>query len=210
MKNQSAAVSRKLSDPEFTQRLLRRSFLLHGVQGVALIAMVGDMFWRDAHPPTSHYFYTDGAGTPREVFPLDAPVMSDAEVVNWTINSVIAAYSVDFQHYRKQLSDASQHFTVDAWRAFGTSYITSGNFQKMKDARLSVLAVAQGAGVILHKEVVGDRMTWQIQFPMLISPENENAVYQQKLMVTALVGRTTETDHPDGIAIQQLNAPPIS
>jgi intracellular multiplication protein IcmL len=210
MKNQSAAISRKLSDPAFTQRLLRRSFLTHVLQGVTSIAVVGDLLWRDAHPPQSHYFYTDGTGTPREVFPLDAPVMSDTQVVNWTVNSVVAAYSVDFQHYRQQLSDASQHFTVAAWRSFGTSYIQSGNLQKMKEARLSVLAVPQAAGVILHKAVVGDRLTWQIQFPMLVSPENENAVYPQRLMVTVLVGRTTETDHPDGIAIEQLNAPPAS
>ncbi len=210
MRNQAAAVDRKLSDPEFTQLLLRRSFVVHGIQALIAFALIGDLFWRDAHPPAPHYFYTDGVGTPRAVIALDAPVMSDAAVVDWTINSVVAAYSVDFQHYRKQLSDASQHFTVEAWRSFGKSYIESGNLQKMKEARLSVLAVPQGAGVILHKEVVGDRLTWQIQFPMLLSPENENAVYQQKLMVTVLVSRTTEPDHPDGIAIAQLNAPPVS
>lgn len=31
MRNQSAAVARKLSDPEFMQRLLRRSFIVHGI-----------------------------------------------------------------------------------------------------------------------------------------------------------------------------------
>jgi len=210
MRNQDAAIRRKLSDPEFLQSMLRRSFLVQGLTGVALIAMVTDHFWRDAHPPRPHYFYTDGTNTPREVLPLDAPVMSDAEVVNWTIASVVAAYSVDFQHYRKQLSDASQHFTIEAWRSFGESYIQSGNFQKMKDARLSVQATPLQAGVILHKEIVADRLTWQIQFPMLVSPANENAVYEQKLMATVLVGRAIETDHPDGIAIEQLNAPPIS
>jgi hypothetical protein len=60
MKNHSAAISRKLSDPAFTHRLLRRSFLAHVLQGVTSIALVGDLLWRDAHPPKSHYFYTDG------------------------------------------------------------------------------------------------------------------------------------------------------
>jgi hypothetical protein len=29
-------------------------------------------------------------------------------------------------------------------------------------------------------------------------------------MVTVLVVRTSETDHPDGIAIEQVNAPPTT
>jgi intracellular multiplication protein IcmL len=210
MRNQAAAVSRKLSDPEFMQRLLRRSFIVHGIQGIALIGIMGDLVWRDTHPARAHYFYTDGKGTPREVYPLDYPVMSDAQVAVWTVNSIVAAFSIDFQHYRQQLSQASQHFTVEAWRSFGTAFIQSGNFEKMKQARLSAAAQPQGAGVIVHKSVIGDRLTWQIQFPLAVTYQNENETHTEHLMVTVLVVRTSETDHPDGIAIEQVNAPPTT
>ncbi len=67
MKNQSAAVGRRLSDPEFSQKLLRRSFLTNTVLGGAIVALVGDRIWRDHHPPRPQFFYTNGRDTPREV-----------------------------------------------------------------------------------------------------------------------------------------------
>ena len=75
MKNQSAAVGRRLSDPEFSQKLLRRSFLTNTVQGGAILALVGDRIWRDHHPPRPHYFYTNGRDTPREVFKAYSPYL---------------------------------------------------------------------------------------------------------------------------------------
>jgi intracellular multiplication protein IcmL len=210
MRNQSAAINRRLSDPEFTQALLRRSFLVHGIQSLATIGLIGDIAWRDANPPRPHYFYTDGNGAPREVYPLDYPVMSDADVAVWTVNSVVAAYTIDFANYRDQLSSASQHFTIAAWRSFGTAFINSGNFEKLKEARLVSSAQPERAALIVHKAIIGDRLTWEIQFPMLVTYENENETNTEHLMVTVLIVRTSETDHPDGIAIEQLNAPPTS
>jgi len=74
MRNQSAAIGRKLADPEYTQTLLRRSFGLHAIQGIVIIGLIGIIAWQTAHPPRPHYFYTDGKGTPREVFPLSMAV----------------------------------------------------------------------------------------------------------------------------------------
>jgi intracellular multiplication protein IcmL len=210
MRNQSAAIGRKLADPEYTQTLLRRSFGLHAIQGIVIIGLIGIIAWNAVNPPRPHYFYTDGKGTPREVFPLDYPVMSDADVAVWTVNSVVAAYTIDFRNYRDQLSRASQHFTTAAWRSFGTAFIDSGNFEKLKVARLVSSAQPERAALIVHKAIIGDRLTWEIQFPLLVSYENENETHTQHLMVTALVVRTIETDHPNGIAIEQVNAPPTS
>jgi intracellular multiplication protein IcmL len=209
-RNQTAAVNRKVSDPEFAQRLLRRSFIVNAVQAVAIAGLIGDIGWRDTHPPPAHYFYTDGHGTPREVYPLDYPVMGDAEVEVWTVSSIVAVYTIDFQNYRQQLSMASHHFTVEGWNSFGAAFVNSGNLAKLKGARLVASAQPQRAAVIVHKTVIGDRLTWDIQFPLLVTYENENETHTEHLMVTALVVRTSEADHPDGVAIEQVNAPPIS
>jgi intracellular multiplication protein IcmL len=209
-RNQRAAVSRKVSDPEFTQRLLRRSFIVNAIQAAAVVALIADIGWRDTHPPRGHYFYTDGHGTPREVYPLDYPVMSDADVAVWTVNSIVAVYTLDFQNYRQQLSKSSEHFTVEGWNSFGTAFINSGNLAKLKEARLVASAQPQRAAVIVHKAVIGDRLTWEIQFPLLVTYENENETHTEHLMVTTLVVRTREADHPDGVAIEEVNAPPIS
>lgn len=209
-RNQAAAVARKVSSPEFTQQLLRRSVLLNGVLGLGLVGLIGNTIWRDTHPARSHYFYTDGHGTPREIYPLDYPVMSEADLEVWTVDSIVAVYTVDFKNYRAQLSKAAEHFTIAGWNSFGTAFIQSGNLQKLKDARLVASAQPERAAVIVHQSVIDDRLTWQIQFPMLVTYENENETHTEHLMVTALVVRTSDTDHPDGVAIAQVNAPPTS
>lgn len=209
-RNQSAAVDRKISSPEFTQLLLRRSFLLNAIQGVAIVGLVGNTVWRDTHPPRGHYFYTDGQGTPRKIYPLDYPVMSEADLEVWTVNSIVAVYTVDFKNYRGQLSRASEHFTVAGWNSFGTAFINSGNLQKLKDARLVGSAQPERAAVIVHAGVIGDSMSWEIQFPLLVTYENENETHTEHLMITALVVRTSDTAHPDGVAIAQVNAPPVT
>lgn len=209
-RNQSAAIERKIASLEFTQHLLRRSLLLNAVQGVAIIALIANAVWADTHPPQSHYFYTDGHGTPREVYPLDSPVMSEADLEVWTVSSIVAVYTVDFKNYRDQLSKGSEHFSAEGWRSFGTAFINSGNLQKLKDARLVASAQPERAAVIVHEAVIGDRMTWEIQFPLLVTYENENETHTEHLMVTALVVRTSDTAHPDGVAIEQVNAPPVT
>lgn len=209
-KNQTAAVDRKISSPEFTQQLLRRSFFLNTILGIGVVGLIGNAIWVDTHPPRPHYFYTDGEGTPREIYPLDYPVMTDAKLEDWTVNSIVAVYTIDFKNYRDQLSKASQHFTIAGWNSFGTAFIQSGNLQKLKDARLVASAQPQQAAVIVHQGIIGDTMTWQIQFPLLVTYENENESHTEHLMVTAIVVRTLDTAHPDGVAIAQVNAPPVS
>ncbi len=208
MKNQTEAIARKLSDPDFMQAMLRRSFMVQGVMGVAIVGLVADRIWIGHHPPAPHYFYTNGRGTPYEMVPLDAPVMSDAELLTWTVNSVVAAYTVNFKEYRDQLSKAAAHFTIRGWNSFGTAFVKTGNFEEIKRARLVATAQPERAATIRDRAVIGGQLTYKIELPLIVTYENENSANSAHLLVTLLVVREIETAHPDGVAIAQINAPP--
>lgn len=208
MKNQSEAVARKLSNPDFTQTMLRRSFMVHGLQGLAITGLVADRIWIGHHPPTPHFFYTDGKGTPYEMVPLDSPVMSDADLLTWAVNSVVAAYTVNFKEYRDQLSKAAAHFTIRGWNSFGTAFVKTGNFEEIKRARLVATAQPERAATIRDRAVIGGQLTYKVELPLIVTYENENSANSAHLMVTLLVVRAIETTHPDGVAIDQINAPP--
>lgn len=208
MSNQSAAVARKLSDPAFMQALLRRSFMSQTIMAVAIVGLVADRVWISHHPPPAHFFYTDGMHTPYEIMPLDAPVMSEADLKTWTVQSVVAAYTLNFKEYRDQSSKASAHFTIAGWNSFGTAFITTGNLEQLKRARLVVSAQPERAATIRDKSIIDGRLTYKIELPLIVTYENENQSNTQHLLVTVIVIRDIETDHPDGIAIDQLNAPP--
>ncbi len=209
MKNQSQAVDRKLSDPEFSQALLRRSFLVQSVLAAGIVGLVADRIWMSHHPPQPKFFYTDGKGTPYEIQPLDAPVMAEADLLIWTTRSIVAAYTVNFSEYRDQLSRAAAHFTIRGWNSFGAAFIRTGNFEKLKSARLVATAVPEKAATIRERAVIGGVLTYKIELPLLVTYENENNSPSQHLLVTVLVVRAIETRHPDGIAIDQINAPPV-
>jgi len=62
--------------------------------------------------------------------------------------------------------------------------------------------------VIHQTSFVAGRLAYQIQFPMMQTCENVNQTSSNSLMMTALVIRTNDDDHPDGLAIDQLVASP--
>ncbi len=209
MKNQAQAVDRKLSDPEFSQALLRRSFLIQTVLAAGIVGLVADRVWVSHHPPQPKFFYTDGKGTPYEIQPLDAPVMAEADLLMWTTKSIVAAYTVNFREYPDQLNRAAARFTVRGWNSFGAAFIQTGNFDQLKRARLVATAVPERAATIRERAVIGSVLTYRIELPLLVTYENENTTVPQHLLVTVLVVRAIETQHPDGIAIDQINAPPV-
>lgn len=210
MSNRPQAVSRKLSDPDFMQALARRSFMIQAVMAVAIVGLVADRIWIGHHPPQPQFFYTDGHGTPYEVTPLDVPVMSDAEVLTWAVQSIVAAYSVNFATYRDTLSKAASHFSNEGWNNFGSDFIKTGNLDQIKRARLTVTAQPERAATILDRPVVDGRYSYKIQFPMIVTYMNENQKITQHLMVDAVVMRSLVTSHPDGMVIDRINTTPIS
>ena len=210
MSNRPQAVSRKLSDPDFMQALARRSFVIQAVMAVAIVGLVADRIWIGHHPRQPLFFYTDGHGTPYEVTPLDVPVMSDAEVLTWTVQSIVAAYSVNFATYRDTLSKAASHFSNEGWNNFGSDFIKTGNLDQIKRARLTVTAQPERAATILDRPVVDGRYSCKIQFPMIVTYMNENQKITQHLMVDAVVMRSLVTSHPDGMVIDRINTTPIS
>ncbi len=209
MRNQSTAINRRLTDIDFVRDLSRKGLMVIVVQSIAIAVLMGNLLWTGHHPSVNHYFYTDGKGTPREVQPLDEPVMSDADLTTWTANSVVAAFSLDFRHFPKQMADAAQHFSVRGWNNYGAAFITSGNFDKLKQARLVMSAVPERAPIIHNRGLIGNTFEFEVQFPLLVTYENENSTMNQHLMVTVRVVRTPDPMHPDGIMIDQINLPPV-
>ena len=67
-------------------------------------------------------------------------------------------------------------------------------------------AQAQRAAVIVETKILSGALAYRIQFPILQTCQNSQQANTQKMMLTALVVRTSDEDHRDGIAIDQLVA----
>ncbi len=206
MQNERAAVTRRLSDPDFQGRLVNRLIALSLALAAVTVTALGHSIWLQTRPSQTRYFYVDGRNPPRRAVPLDSPVIDDTQLREWTVRAVLAVYNVNYHDYPEQLNTAGRRFTVNGWNSFATSYIQSGNFDAMKRARMLCSAESQRAAVIRETRVVNGRLAYTVQFPILQTCENTQQSSPNNLMITATVIRTEDIDKPDGLAIDQLVA----
>ena len=208
MRNQAAAVTRRLSDPDFQGALVNRCIALTLGIGVLLgISLLHDA-WQWTHPVQPRYFFTDGKHAPRPVVALDSPIVDDTQLLEWTVQTILAPYNIDYYNYPTELNTASRRFTVHGWNTFADSFVKQGNFDEVKRARLLCHAQAVRAAVIHQTSYAQGALAYQVQVPILQTCENANQSSTNNLMITALVIRTSDDDHPDGLAIDQLVAVP--
>jgi intracellular multiplication protein IcmL len=206
MQNQRAAVSRRLSDPDFQASLVSKCLALVSGMAIMVAAFAVHDAWVWSHPPQPRYFLVDGKNTPRPVVGLDSPIVDDAALLEWTVRSALAPYNVNYHDYPQQLNTASRRFSVQGWNSFANTYIQFGNFAEMKRARLLCYAQAQRAAVIRQSTIMDGALAYYVQFPIVQTCENSNQASTQNMMLTVLVVRTDSDDHPDGLVVQQLVA----
>jgi intracellular multiplication protein IcmL len=206
MKNAHAAVTRRLSDPDFQGALVTKCLgLTLGLGALLAVSLIHDAYvWMNPIKPL--FFISDGKGFTRPLTPVDSPIIGDTELLEWTVQAAVAPYNVDYFNYAKELNTASRRFTVRGWNTFASSYVGQGNFDELKRARLLCHAQSQRAAVIHQTSYVKNALAYQVQVPIVQTCENVNQTSTNNLMVTALVVRTNAEDHPDGLAIDQLVA----
>ena len=208
MKNQNAAVTRRLSDPDFQASLVSRCLALTlGMGALLALALAHDaIVW--LNPAQPRYFFVDGRDPPKPVVALDSPIVDDTELLEWSVKAILAPYNVDYYNYPVELNAASRRFTVRGWNTFAASYISTGNFDELKRARLLCHAQSQRAAVIHQTSNVQGALAYQVQVPITQTCENVNQSSTNNLLITELVVRTNADDHPDGLVIDQLVAAP--
>ncbi len=208
MRNSSTAISRRLSDPDFQGVLVSRCLGLTVVMAALLAVSIAHDAWQWTHPVAPRYFFTDGKHAPRPVVALDSPIVDDTQLLQWTVQAILAPYNVDYYNYPVELNTASRKFTLQGWNTFAQSFISQGNFDELRRARLLCHAQTERAALIHQTSYVQGALAYQIQVPVVQTCENVNQTSSNKLMITAVVIRTNDDDHPDGLAIDQLVASP--
>src|SRR5271165_3100047 len=173
MNNQKAAVSRRLSDPDFQGTLVNRCLALTlGMGALLAVSLIHDAYvW--LNPVEPRYFFVDGKHLPKPVVALDSPIVDDTELLDWTVKAVLAPYNVDYFNYPTELNTASRRFTVRGWNTFAQSFVNQGNFEELKRARLLCHAQSQRAAEMLsprsRNSCTSHGVIGPVSIPMLAS-----------------------------------------
>lgn len=183
--------------------------LTNVVLSVTVAGLVADRIYTAHHPPEPLYFFTDGHGNLIRGTPLNRPVMSDADLMDFAAKSVLAAYNFDYVHYRETLArDAAPNFTINGWNGLVAAVEATKNLEEIK-ARAMVVSAVPLAGPSLKKwATVGDHLIWKIQLPIRVTYANTNGSRDMDLVVTATVVRVPTAFHPRGVAIDAFVAEP--
>jgi intracellular multiplication protein IcmL len=208
MRNATASLTRRLTDPDFQGALVHRSLAVTTALALAVVALAADDVWLRTHPAPPKYFFVDGKHAPRPVAALDSPIVGDTELLEWTVKAALAPYNVNYYDYATQLNTASRRFTPHGWNTFAKSFIDRGNFEELKRARLICHAQSQRAAVVHQTGFQAGALAYEIQVPIVQTCENVNQTSDNRLVLTVQVIRTDDDDHSDGLAIDLLVARP--
>src|ERR1700744_358849 len=163
MRNATAAVTRRLSDPDFQGTIVNRCLMLTlGMAALLSISLLHDA-WEWTHPGRPRYFFTNGKDTPRPVVALDSPIVDDTQLLQWTVQAILAPYNIDYYNYQAELSRARRQFTLHGWNTFAESFISEGNFDELRRARLLCHAQSERAALIHQTSYEQRALAYQIQ-----------------------------------------------
>jgi len=209
MRNQNAAIMRRLSDPDFQASLVNKSITLVMGMFVLVLAFGGLALYAFTHMQPPNLYITDGLNQPRPVRALSAPIVDDTQIKEWAVRAVLGVYNVNYHDYPVQLNTAGTKFTQNGWKSFADAYIKSGNYDAMKKAMLLCDGQTQRAAIIKDTTLFHGALAYQIEVPIVQTCRNSNQTSTQRLLLTALVVRTNDEAHPDGLAVEQLVAKPM-
>lgn len=209
----SSSGSRVRSRPEagspedLFSRLLWAQTVSLGLSLAMIVCLIQSVV-RVIDPPRPHITYTSGHGEEYPVYPLREPVLAGSWVTQWAEAAVLQAYAVDFAAYNSEFYNASRRFTRRGWLSFRHSFIVTGDFEKLVQGRLVGSAQAQAPPVVMAVDHMDGRYAWHIQFPLVATYQNGNDRVPEQLMVDVTVVRVPIADHPDGMAIDRIEATP--
>lgn len=173
---------------------------------VALVFSVMANFYLFTQDPDIKYFATDTDGKIKEMIAINEPIQSINEVLSWTTDSITKAYTFSFANYRQELQAVRPNFTTDGWDGFQRALEESGNLKAVIQNMFVTTAVPRGAPVIVGEGLINGRYAWRVEVPIIVTYQSANARTTQDLLVSAIIVRRTELEHPRGLGISQLIA----
>ena len=169
-------------------------------------ALLGfSVVYRYTHPPQPQYFAATPDGRLITIHPLSDPVLTDQEVLQWVSVAVRRMYQLDYVHWKQQLQQIQEYFTVAGWQYYIAALRNSDNLNTIEKLQMVTSSAVTGAPTITGKTIISGRYAWKIEVPLLVMYRGQkNNNIRQTLKVTLIVLRVPVQDNPNRIAINNF------
>ncbi len=209
MKNAQGAAARVLGRFGFWRTGFWRVGLFNVVGSFVLMVLALAHVWLAHHLPEPAYRFTDAHANLVEATPLNRPVMSDADLMDFAVHAILAVYNVNYVRGREALPrEARPYFTAAGWQSVEAAVEEKHALDEIEARSISMSAIPLQGVAIRKWAGGGDHLTWSVQFPIQVSYANTNDGVPVDLMITATVMRVPTALYPKGIAIDGFVAEP--
>jgi intracellular multiplication protein IcmL len=190
----------------------RLHFLALAAFGLMII-MIGILIWvlfyisKNQSPPV--YFATDNVSRLVKVAPVEKPVLTTEDVIEWTTEAVQAAYSYDYLNYRGQLQSSQKYFTPYGWSKYIAALDASNNLVGVRERKLVGIAKVVDQPKVLEEGLLGGSYAWKIQIAVLMTylrPPKYDVTTQRvdPIILNVLVQRQSLLQSYKGLGIVQI------
>ncbi|WP_324030836.1 conjugal transfer protein (plasmid) [Pantoea sp. JZ2] len=157
---------------EFARSCLKKlgwSLILNVIQAVT----IGVLLFLLMHVPREYLATEGGRITP--FYPTDKPVWSESDVRQFGADTISRAFTLDFVHYRDQITAVSTDFSEEGFAGYNRALVTGSNIlSSIRDKRMNLTNTVE-PGVITRRGVIDGHYTWEFQYPVTIRLQGQNS-----------------------------------
>lgn len=103
---------------DFYKDSYRRILVVLLIMVLLNVVLTALLYYVITNRPKPEYFATTADGKVIRMYALSEPVVSPAELLQWTTVASTSVNTYNFVNWRKELQDASNYFTPTGWREF--------------------------------------------------------------------------------------------
>lgn len=176
---------------------------------VILIGILGYLYITTPHDPSKFYASNAHSGEVTELYPLSAPMLKPAKLLDWTTKTVTAAYTFNFANYRKVFENLKKSFTDNGWKDFNNMLKNSRILDEVINKELFLTIEIIGTPSILDEGIVDGHYAWRVRIPVSITYKSADKVAaqerKQSFDINVIVIRVPDLDNPEQVAITNLS-----
>jgi len=164
---------------------------------VALIGCLAIMVLMVVARPRPQWIAMDTEGRIIKLQPLDQPVMTTSAISAWAERVVRNVNTLDYLHWKDQLSEVQPMFSSTAWERFLQEFESSGNRSQIVSKRLILEVSTEAARIVKEGVNAEGQYAWTIEVPINITAHaTDQSTLRSRQVVHVTVSRVDARVNP--------------
>lgn len=144
-------------------------------------------------------------GKTMQLAPDLLPNQSREAVKDLAREAIQRSYTFDFLKIEEQLLSAQPYFTIDAWKIFKASMLSSSLVKEVKKNKFTVSVVAREDPIIeTSAKEGGAEFAWKLLVPITMSFSGDAPTRTEDMLVRITVVRVPTTENAKGMGVLQI------